>query len=104
MENNKSAFTQIIVDTPKGQYSIPLREVAKHRADYYATEIDGHAKHSPEWDKEVEWVMSDTYEAIDWILNNSDWEDWKGIATKINDEVNVTDSDFWTSSEQMEIK
>lgn len=93
----------IIVDTPKGQYSISLREVAKHRADYYACEVDGHEKHSKEWDEEVEYVMSDDYEGIDWILNNTDWSDWEGTATKLNDKVEVTDDDFWTSSENFTI-
>lgn len=95
---------QIICNTPKGQYSIPLRKVAEHRADYYACEVDGHEKNSTEWQKEVDLVMEDDYEGIDWILNNSDWEDWKGISTKINDDVNVTDDDFWTCSGDFEIK
>lgn len=29
----------LICDTPKGQYSIPLELVARHRADYYSVEV-----------------------------------------------------------------
>ncbi len=93
----------IRINTPKGQYEIPLLPVAEHRANYYACEVDGHAKNSPEWDLEVKWVMDDSFEAIDWLTNNTDWKDWKSIAVKINDDVNVTDSDFWSSSDDFEI-
>ena len=101
MANTK--YTKAIVDTPKGQYSIPLLPIAEHRADYYATEVDGHEKNSPEWQEEVDWVMNDNFEAIDWLLNNSDWEDWESIAIKINDKINVTDDDFWTSSDNIQL-
>ena len=47
--------------------------------------------------------MDDDYEGIDWLINNSDWEDWKDVVLKINDKVNVTDDDFWTSSDGFEI-
>jgi len=90
-------------NTPTGVYCIPLQKVAEHRADYYACEVDGHEKHSSEWNSEVEYVMSDSFEGIDWILNNTDFEDWEHCAKKINGHINVTEDDFWTSSEDFEI-
>jgi len=94
----------IIINTPKGQYQIPLQIVAEERANYYAYEVDGHEKNSDEWQEEVDWVMNDNYEAIDWLLNNYEWEDWSDSAEKINDKINVTDCDFWSSSDDFEIK
>lgn len=94
----------IVCNTPNGQYHIPLKNVAEHRADYYACEVDGHEKNSIEWTEEVDWVMKDNFEGIDWLLNNTDWEDWEDCSVKINDKVNVTDDDFWTSSDDFKIK
>lgn len=90
-------------NTPKGQFHIPLQKVAEHRADYYACEVDGYAKGSGEYNAEVDWVMDDSFEAIDWLINNTDWSDWEPIAEKVNNFVKVTDDDFWTDSEDFEI-
>jgi len=87
-------------DTPTGQFQIPLMKVAENRADYYASD-DG--KGSKEYSEEIEWVMEDDYEGVDWLINNTNFEDWEGIATKLNDEVNVTEEDFWCSSDGFEI-
>lgn len=87
----------IIINTPKGQYSIPMMPIAVGRADHY--EEQG----SEEWKNEIKWVMEDDYEAIDWLMNNMDWKDVQDRATKLNDKVLVTDDDFWTSSEDFEI-
>uniref|UniRef100_UPI004055E446 hypothetical protein n=1 Tax=Roseivirga sp. TaxID=1964215 RepID=UPI004055E446 len=90
-------------NTPKGQFQIPLKLVAENRADYYAVEVDGNEKGSQEWQEEVDWVMNDNYEGIDWLLNNTNWEDWQDSAAKLNDKVKVTDDDFWCSSDDFEI-
>lgn len=89
-------------NTPKGQFEIPLIKVAENRAQYYADE-EHFDFDSEEWQDEIDLVMEDDFEGIDWLINNSNFEDWEGIAVKINDEVNVTDEDFWTSSEDFEI-
>lgn len=94
---------KILVNTPKGQFSIPLKPVAENRADYYATEKDGHEKGSPEYNEEVDFVMDDDFEGIDWLINNTDWKDWEDIAVKENDKVLVTDDYFWTNSADFEI-
>jgi len=93
----------IIINTPKGQYQIPSLPVAEQRADYYA-EVDGHEIGSTEWKEEVDYALNDDYEVIDWLINNSDWEDWEGVATKLNEKVKVTDDDFWCCSDDFEIK
>lgn len=93
----------ILIDTPKGQFHLPLQKVAEHRADYYACEVDGHDKNSPDWQEEVDFVMEDDFEGIDWLINNTDWDEWENQATKVNEKVNVTDDDFWHSSDGFEI-
>ena len=90
-------------NTPNGQFQIPLKLVAENRADYYSVEVDGNEKGSQEWQEEVDWVMEDDFEGIDWLLNNTNWEDWQDSATKLNDKVKVTNDDFWCSSDDFEI-
>lgn len=83
--------------TPKGVFIIPLKAVAENRASEY--EMRG----SEDWNEEVEYVMDDSFEGIDWLLNNTEYEDWESIAKKHSDEILVTDEDFWTSSDDFEI-
>lgn len=92
----------IIVNTPKGQYSIPLETVAEDRAEYYV-EMEDFEMGSLEWDEEIKFVMEDDFEGIDWIMNNGDWEEWEEIATKINNKVLVTEDDFWSSTDDFKI-
>lgn len=87
----------LLINTPRGQYSVPLSFVAKERAQYYQD------NYSDDFDAEYNWVMEDDYEGIDWLQNNMDWVDVEGVATKINDKVLVTDEDFWTDSNDIEI-
>lgn len=96
-------YTKLIIDTPKGQFELPLSVVAEHRTEYFSKH-DNFEKDSNEWNEEIDFVMNDIYEGIDWLLNNMDWDDVKDKATKINDTVNVTDEDFWTSSDNIDIK
>lgn len=89
----------IIVNTPKGQFSIPLLKVAENKCDEYNSD-----RNSFKYQRMIDYVLNDDFDGIDWILNNTNWEDWKDIATKMNDTVKVTESDFWTSSDDFEIK
>ncbi|WP_271407478.1 hypothetical protein [Tenacibaculum soleae] len=86
-------------NSPKGQFELELRLVAEHRADYYCNKNTERAEHSAN----VNYVMEDDYEGIDWLINNTDFEDWQESATKINDEVKVTDDDFWCDSDDFQI-
>lgn len=66
----------IQIKTEKSIYRIPLEFVAKHRAEYYKE--DG-------FDEEVEFVMNDNYEGIDWMSNNMNYEDFKDALIKVKD-------------------
>ena len=89
----------ILINTPKGQYHLPLILIAEDRANYYACERREYEKNSLEWQEEVDYVMEDNFEGIDWLINNTNWNKWKSFATKVNDKVNVTHDDFWCSSD-----
>lgn len=55
------------------RYGLPLEEIAKKRAAYYAAK-------DPEttFQQELEYVMRDNFEGIDWFCNNHDPEDFAG--------------------------
>lgn len=93
----------ITINTPDGQYQLPLIKVAEDRAEFYADK-DGFEVGSMEWDEEIEFVMNDNYEGLDWLLNNSDFEDWEHALTKVSDEVKTLDEDFWFESDNFEIE
>jgi hypothetical protein len=88
---------RIMVDTPKGRYSIPAELVAKSRADYYEKKEPG------VYQEEFDYTLGDDYELKDWLLNNMDWVDVEPDARKENDEVHVTQFDFFTSSDQLKV-
>lgn len=92
----------IVCNTPKGQYQIPLLAIAKIRAEYYSN-VDGFEIGSEAWQKEIDYVMGDDFEGIDWLLGNSNWPDWKDIAKKFSNKVKVLEDDFWTSSDDFDI-
>lgn len=85
---------KISINTPNGQYYLPLSVVADSRASYYASKGDS-------YQEEYDWVMEGGYEAIDWLMNNMDWSDVKGMAVKYSDKVLVLEDDFWTSSDDV---
>jgi len=89
-------------NSPKGVFQIPLHLVAANRADYYA-EKDGVDIGSKEHKEEIDWVVNDDYEGVGWLLNNTNWSDWKGVAVKVGDDVNCTDDDFWCDSDNFDI-
>ena len=79
----------ILFPTPKGEFKVDLEIIANNRADWY--------KEEPRQD-EIDFIMGDDFEGIDWLLNNMDFEDIEDKAIKVSDKVKVTDDDFWTSS------
>lgn len=93
----------ITVNTPDGQYHIGLDRVAEDRAEYYSKDGSEYEINSMEWKEQVDYVMNDDFEGIDWLVNNYDWEDWEALATKINSDVMTTDEDFWFDSENFKI-
>ena len=93
----------ITINTPKGQYQLDLKTVAEDRAEYYS-EIDDFGGDSIEWNEEVDYVLGDTFEGIDWLINNSDWEDWEIVSKKFSDVVKTDDEDFWFDSDNFKIE
>ena len=89
----------IKINTPDGQYTLPLVKVAEHRANVY---YDGKLK-SQLWKEEVSFVMNDNYEGVDWLVNNTNYKDWEDETTKLNSDVKVTMDDFWCSTEDFDI-
>lgn len=69
-------------ETNKGKYRVPLKIIAINRTEYYA-ENDGFEKDSVEWEEEMDFIMNDDFEAIDWLGNNMDLEDIKKFSEKI---------------------
>lgn len=90
----------IRMNTPQGVYEFPLQVVADNRANYYK-EVDGN---DFDRESEIDYVMSDDFEGIDWLLNNMDFEDIPtDVLVKISDTVSVSENDFWTDSDDFEI-
>jgi hypothetical protein len=89
-------------NTPNGVYQVPLKLIAENRADYYST-VRSFNENSERYQEEIDFVMNDDYEGIDWLINNMNYEDIEDDTIKINNEVNVIDEDFWTSSDDFEI-
>lgn len=54
-------------------YGLPLKYVAEARAKYYAEKDK-----DTTFESEVEYVMKDPYEGIDWFRNNQNPEDFTG--------------------------
>lgn len=78
--------------TPKGECYVPLKTIAEHRAKHYA---EGNEKR---FEEEVNYVLTDSYEGIDWMSNNMDLEDFEKDIVVLNDKCLVTDEDGWENS------
>lgn len=71
VENKKK---YLVFQFPYGErWGLPLEEVAKSRAEYYA-KVDKDTTYQEEFD----YVLNDDYEAVDWYKNNTDPEDFTG--------------------------
>lgn len=91
----------IRINKDEGQYAIPLEIVAKHRADYYAGK-DGVDEQAKQYKDEIDWVMNDDFEGIDWLIGSMDWEDVEFAAIRLNASRKMR-QDFWTCSDDFEI-
>lgn len=87
----------VIINSPNGRYVLPALVVADSRAKYYQGLGEVYVDVFNE-------TIRDDYEIIDWLLNNMDWEDVSDEVTKFSDKVLVLDDDFWTSSDDFEIR
>lgn len=68
----------IEIDDNGHVWNVPLSFIADHRAKYYA-EKDSDTTH----EEEVDLVMHDDYEGIDWMQNNMNFEDYASVAVKV---------------------
>jgi len=92
----------LIINTPKGVYSLEVMRVAEDRAEHYS-EVDSFSRDSIEWNEEVNYLLEDGSECIDWVVNNTDFEDWEPVLTKVSDEVKTQDEFFWFDVENFMI-
>lgn len=54
-------------------WRVPIHAIANNRASYYAEKGD-------DYGEEYQYTASDSYEAIDWMQNNMDWDDYSDVA------------------------
>lgn len=66
-------------------FDVDLQNIAEHRAEYYAG-VDDFERGSKEWDDEIDYVMSDSYEGVDWLSNNMDWDEIQDLGEFVNTE------------------
>lgn len=66
----------IKIEQGQNVWMIPVSFVAAERAKYYAAK-DKDTTYQDEFD----FVMGDAGEALDWLENNMNYEDWKDAAT-----------------------
>lgn len=79
-------------------WRIPLKPIAENRAAYYA-KLDVERGDADDYDAafaiEVEWVLEDYYEAIDWAENQMGWSDFKDYAQMVVPPTPVPYEDSW---------
>jgi len=87
----------------KGEiYRIPAIFIAEHRAEHYAKRedyLEQGMNYQQCFDAEVEFLMSDNFELIDWAGGNMDWVDVKDVAILVE----RAETDFvvgWTTAEK----
>jgi len=93
----------IKINTPYGQYTLPLKDVAEHRAkSLYSEKNDKEG-----YDLAIEFIMEyDNYNGILYLKNYTEFEEWKDKITKISDDViedNEEDIYFWFDINNFEI-
>lgn len=69
------------------KWRLPLEFVARNRAEYYAQK-DFERGHVLDLQQaiasEIEWVMQDDFEAIDWMGNSMNWSDIQPHLEQVN--------------------
>lgn len=75
-------------------WQLPLRFIAEHRANYYKN------KGNSNYQEEVDFVMEDDYEWIDWLTNNMDLNEFEHVVKKI---IKDTDKLDWCNPESSRI-
>lgn len=78
--------------------TIPLLKIAENRAMLYM-ELEGFSKESKEYKEEIDFVMDDDFEGIDWLNNNMDKEEWQLFAKIVDKETKPITNDTLENSE-----
>lgn len=68
----------IEIDDNGHVWHVPLQFIAEHRAKYYAERDE-----DTTFQEEVDFVLGDDYEGIDWMQNNMNFEDYWSVAVKV---------------------
>lgn len=93
----------IRIEMPDGsEWDIPAAAVDHHRSSYYATkESQGSMeKHTEIYDIEMECVLGDHKELIDWSENNMNWSAVSGLAS-LHKAATVDYQDDWVNGPKM---
>ncbi len=77
-------------------WSVPVYEIAYHRAEYYAKEFDGDVIRSLNEDT-IPLFEGDEFEIRDWAQNNMDWKDVE--ATLVSPAPKSDYQDGWVNSD-----
>lgn len=96
--------TTIRITFPNGEaWDVKADPIARARADYYATEVDGHENGSAEYMKEVDYALSESGQSylIDYAQNNLNWLDLKPHAKQVCDPT-PTDHEMMLSEAEWE--
>ncbi len=87
-------------------FEVPVRFIAEHRAKYYVELDIKRGDVRPEdrdtaMKAEIDWVMEDAFEALDWAANNMDWADVCDVAVEVEVERDPPDYAVeWTNAEK----
>lgn len=81
----------IIIQTPQGEYVMPMSFVVNSMVEEDALYL-------------YEELMDNPDEVCDWLINNTDWSDWKRYAKKANTHIHVTEDDFWCNMDCLEVE
>lgn len=96
----------IKVNTPRGRFLLSLRLAAKeqidatNRYDFFADM----SEYKRFYNAEFERLMNEGGEdVIDWMIDETDWSFWNTYATKLDDNIVVTNETFWEKPHGFEI-
>ena len=88
----------IVMKTNRGTYRVPLKLIAINRTKYYSEE-KGFEKNSNEWKENINFIMDDDFEGVDWLTNNMNLSDIKPFMEKVED---VEDDEWFYNSDNFE--
>jgi len=80
--------TILIKFTNGDWFEVSVKAIAEKRAEYYSEDPDTGVfdPNSSEYHSEVQYVVENPLEALDWLQNNMDWEDIEELGEFVNAE------------------